>query len=106
LQTVFAEAGEIVEVFLPLDRNTGRPRGFAFIQFGDDLAAAEAIRKYDGYELKGRKIRVSEAEERRRAPSAPSFNDEGSGGKAPYNSGRVNKPKGSRKNLRGRKRSL
>lgn len=87
-----------------MDRNTGRPRGFAFIEFGDETAAAEALRKYDGHELKGRKLRVSEAEERRRAPAPSSF--EGGSQQSSYNSPRVAKPKGSRKNLRGRKRSL
>jgi len=65
LQALFAEVGEVVEVFLPSDRATGRPRGFAFIEFGDDAQAAAAIEKFEGHELEGRKIRVTEAEDRR-----------------------------------------
>ncbi|MEE3105069.1 MAG: RNA-binding protein, partial [Acidobacteriota bacterium] len=64
LETLFAEAGTISEVFLPIDRATGKPRGFAFIEFSDAAAVPVAIEKLDGADLQGRTIRVSEARDR------------------------------------------
>lgn len=103
LEALFSEAGEIVEVFLPADRNTGRPRGFAFIEFTDEGAVAKAIEEFNDLEFKGRNLRVKEAEERpRRAPRI--FSDDDGGG---FRGGdKRAKPKGSRRNVRGRKRSL
>jgi RNA recognition motif-containing protein len=91
----------VVEVFIPTDRNTGRPRGFAFVELADEEAMNRAIEELDGREVEGRQIRVNEAQERPRRsptppPSGPPFER---GGPRP-------KPKGSRRNLRGRKRSL
>lgn len=102
LETLFSQVGQVVGVFLPADRNTGRPRGFAFVEFTEEAAAAKAIEKLDGYEFKGRNIRVNQAEERRRRP--PVFADTGSFG-MPRGPGGF-KPKGSRRNIRARKRSL
>ena len=105
LEALFTEAGELVEVFLPVDRDTGRPRGFAFVEFADQDAVATAIEKFDGHDMGGRNLRVNIAEERRpRTPSPPS----GGWGQpdAPRNSWGAAKPKGSRRNIRGRKRSL
>lgn len=94
----------MVEVFLPSDRVTGRPRGFAFVEFADSAAAGEAIRRFNEKEFKGRNLRVTEAEERQpRAPKwlteEPSFGGGPRGGDRP-------KPKGSRRGLRAKKRSL
>ena len=47
------------------DRETGRPRGFAFVEMDDSGAADDAIRALDGSELGGRSIRVNEAQDRR-----------------------------------------
>lgn len=106
IQTVFSEVGEVVEVFLPTDRNTGRPRGFAFVEYSDPSSVAEAIEKFDGFELDGRPLRVNEAEDRPpRPPRRPSWGGEpnfsGEGPNIP-----PARPKGSRRNLRGKKRSL
>ncbi len=90
----------MVEVFLPTDRDTGRPRGFAFVQYEDTSAAEAAIEKFDGYELDGRNLRVNEAQEKRSAPRG--FSDGG----PPPSFGGPPRSKGSRRNLRGRKRSL
>lgn len=100
LEDLFGEAGPIQEVFLPVDRATGRPRGFAFVEFTSEEAAAQAIEKFDGHALNGRNCRVSEAAERNRAPSF---------GPSPFADPRPprgSKPKGSRRNLRGRKRGF
>jgi len=101
--------GDVVEVFLPTDRATGRPRGFAFVEFADESAAYEAIEKLNGHELNGRSLRVTEAQERR--PSGPprmpqQFDDRGDFDDRGGGFGKRSKPKGSRRNMRGRKRSL
>ena len=61
LQELFAQAGEITEVVVPTDRMSGRPRGFAFVSFATDEAAAAAIQTLDGKLLGGRNLRVNEA---------------------------------------------
>ena len=101
---MIAEVGQVVEVFLPADRHTGRPRGFAFVELADEAAAAEAIEKFNEQEFKGRKLRVTEAEDRPR-PAPRSFNDGPPQGRTPGYK-KAGKPKGSRRNLRGKKRSL
>lgn len=55
----------VVEVHLPMDRETGRPRGFAFIEFETDEQANAAILNKNGARMGGRELRVSEAHERK-----------------------------------------
>lgn len=98
VEDLFSQVGTVVEVFFPRDRATGRPRGLAFVEFDDAASVAEAIERFDGYELSGRKLRVNEAEAKR---PRERFADEPRD--APQ---RPSKPKGSRRNLRRRKRSL
>jgi RNA recognition motif-containing protein len=64
LREAFAEAGEVVDVKVVLDRDTGRPRGFAFVELSNDGEAARAIEVLNGRELQGRAMNVSEARER------------------------------------------
>jgi RNA recognition motif-containing protein len=65
LRDVFAEGGKnVVEVKVVMDRETGRPRGFAFVEMGSDQEAADAIQSLTGREVQGRAINVSEARER------------------------------------------
>lgn len=89
-------------MFIPTDRMSGRPRGFAIVEFSSEEEAGTAIERFDGVELAGRNLRINEAEAR--PPRAPFFppNDGGPprGGKG------FGKNKGSRRGLRGRKRSL
>ena len=47
-----------------MDRATNRPRGFAFAQFGSDTLAADAVRRFDGAELRGRRMRVNDADDK------------------------------------------
>ena len=97
------------------DRETGRSRGFGFVEYGSDSDAEEAIRQMNDAELDGRKLRVNAAEERPRGPrpERPSYggNQGGGGGDGDsfarsFASPSFSKPKGSRRGLRGRKRSL
>jgi cold-inducible RNA-binding protein len=103
LEGMFAEVGEITEIVVPTDRDTGRPRGFAFVTFASSELAAQAIEKLNGAELGGRNLRVNEATER----PERSFGGGGAGGFGrPYAGRPPARPKGSRRNIRGRKRSI
>ncbi len=66
VQGLFVQVGEIRDVFLPTDRETGRPRGFAFVEYANDEDAAKAIEKFNGYQMGGRALRVNAAEDRPR----------------------------------------
>jgi RNA recognition motif-containing protein len=79
----FSAAGRVVDAKVPTDRETGRPRGFAFVEFESDEAASRSIEQLNGRDLKGRPLRVNEAENRPpRPPGAPGFSRPapGSGG--------------------------
>jgi RNA recognition motif-containing protein len=102
VEELFAEAGSVREVFLPADRATGRPRGFAFVEFDTEEEAAKAIEMFDGYELGGRALRVNPAEDRPQRRGGPPFAGGYGGGGDRF----PGKPKGSRRNVRARKRSL
>jgi RNA recognition motif-containing protein len=68
----FSAAGRVVDAKVPTDRETGRPRGFAFVEFEDDDGARRCIDQMNGRDLKGRPLRVNEAENRPpRPPGAP-----------------------------------
>jgi RNA recognition motif-containing protein len=64
LQALFEEFGEVTSVSIITDRETGRPRGFAFVEMPDDDAANAAIDALNGKEVDGRTLRVNEARPR------------------------------------------
>lgn len=64
LREALADYEPIVELRRPHDRETGQPRGFAFVTFGTREAAEKAMNELDGAKLGGRELRVNEAEER------------------------------------------
>lgn len=64
LNTVFAEYGTIKKVSLPTDRETGRMRGFGFVEMGDDAEEAKAIDELEGAEWMGRTLKVNKARPR------------------------------------------
>lgn len=64
LREVFAEYGKVSRVSLPTDRETGRKRGFAFVEMEDDAQEDQAIAELDGAEWLGREIRVNKAKPR------------------------------------------
>ncbi len=80
LHAAFATVGEVREVGMPTDRETGRPRGFAFVTMGSDQAAAAAIAEFNGKSLDGRQIKVNEAEERPRSGGGGGGGGRGYGG--------------------------
>ncbi len=65
LREVFARHGEVQSVNVIMDRDTGRPRGFGFVEMNDSSAADDAMRALDGSDLGGRSIKVNEAQDRR-----------------------------------------
>lgn len=71
LRTHFSQVGQPTQIVRPLDRETGRARGFAFVEFADRAAAEEAIKRFDGQLFMGRPLAVSEARAREdRGPSS------------------------------------
>lgn len=76
LREHFSAAGPLSYVHLPTDRDSGRPRGFAFVEFHEPAQAEEAIRRFNNQPFQGRPLTVNEARARetgpavRQAPSA------------------------------------
>ena len=68
LRQHFGEVAQPAQVALPVDRETGRPRGFAFVEFTDRAVAEEVIRRFNGQALKGRPLAISEARAREDRP--------------------------------------
>ena len=123
IRDLFAQAGPIREVFLPMDRMTGRPRGFAFVTYENAEDAAKGIERFNGTDLGGRPLRVNEAEAQRPRPSGGpgggggyggggygggygggGYGGDGGGGDRPWGGDRSNK--GSRRNVRAQKRGF
>jgi cold-inducible RNA-binding protein len=71
LRAHFAAIAEPSHVVMPVDRETGRPRGFAFVEFADRAVAEEIIRKFDAQPFQGRNLAVSEARAREDRPPRP-----------------------------------
>jgi len=61
LRSLFEQFGEITRVQVMTDRETGRSRGFGFVEMADDDAAAQAIQALNGKEFEGRALNVNEA---------------------------------------------
>ncbi len=64
LRGLFAEHGEIQRVAIITDRETGRSRGFGFVEMADDAEGNKAIEAMDGHAFGGRNLRVNEAKPR------------------------------------------
>jgi RNA recognition motif-containing protein len=64
LKEVFADYGEVKRVVLPTDRETGRLRGFAFVEMSEEAQEDAAITELDGAEWMGRQLRVNKAKPR------------------------------------------
>ena len=86
LMALLSEGGRTVkDLHIVTDRDTGRPRGFAFAEFADDGEAQAAIADLDGKELDGRPLRVNEAQERK--PRTGGGGGRGGGGGGGYGGG-------------------
>lgn len=86
LRRLFEAHGAVDSVSVITDRETGRPRGFAFVEMSDASSAAAAISTLNGRELDGRPLRVNEAQER--AAGGGGRGGYGGGGGGGYGRGR------------------
>jgi RNA recognition motif-containing protein len=75
LEALFAQAGNVESVNVIRDRETGRARGFAFVEMATDEAAQQAVSRFNEHELGGRRLTVNEAK-----PQAPRSGGGGFGG--------------------------
>lgn len=75
LETLFSEFGTVESARIITDRDSGRSKGFAFVEMSSDQEASNAISKLNGYEHSGRAMNVSEAK-----PQAPREQRGGGGG--------------------------
>jgi RNA recognition motif-containing protein len=82
LESIFAQYGQLDSVTIVRDRDSGQPRGFAFVEFGDDAAAEAAIAGTNGMQVGGRALMVNEAR-----PQAPRTGG-GGGGRGGFGGGR------------------
>ena len=71
LRTHFSQVGPPSQIVLPVDRDTGRPRGFAFVEFQDRGMAEQAIQRFNQQPFMGRPLSVSEARPREAGGGAP-----------------------------------
>ena len=90
LRDHLSSVGEPAQIVLPTDRETGRPRGFAFVDYADRAVAEEAIRRFNQQPFKGRPLAVSEARPREDRPAGP--RPGGFSGPRPRRSRRVQRP--------------
>ncbi len=74
IRELFAQVGEITEVNVITDRDTGKSKGFAFVTMTSDEAAQDAIRRFNGHQMDDRALTVNEARPREeRSTSGGSF---------------------------------
>jgi|SRR4028118_1300420 RNA-binding proteins (RRM domain) len=86
LNKVFAEYGTVNRVQLPTDRETGRMRGFAFVEMGSETEESAAIEALDGAEWMGRDLKVNKAKPREeRKPSGGSWGNNSGSSRRNYN---------------------
>jgi RNA recognition motif-containing protein len=79
LNSIFGEIGAVTSARVITDRDTGRSKGFGFVEMTNDEDAAKAISKFDGGELEGRQIRVNEARPMESRPMGAGGSDRGAG---------------------------
>ncbi|HSF85814.1 MAG TPA: RNA-binding protein [Acidimicrobiia bacterium] len=66
LERLFSEHGQVDSASVITDRDTGRSRGFGFVEMANNDEARKAIQELDGHDFDGRRLRVNEAQPRRR----------------------------------------
>lgn len=72
IEELFSEYAPIDEIHIVLDRDTNRPRGFAFVTIHDDVRATAAVNSLNGQEVEGRKLVINEARPREERPRVAS----------------------------------
>ncbi len=88
IRELFSQAGEVTEVSLITDRETGRPKGFGFVEMATDEGAQEAIKRFNGYTLGNRNLTVNEARPREERSGGGGY---GGGGRRDNRSGGGNR---------------
>ena len=87
---MFAQFGSVSKALIIEDRETGRSKGFGFVEMDDDAAGQEAIKQLDGVELDGRNMKVNEArprEPRENRGGGGGYGGGGGGGRGGYGGG-------------------
>ena len=79
LRAAFAPFGTVTDVYIANDRETGRPRGFAFVTLGTEAESKLAIEKMNGVDLDGRALTVTEARPKTEGGGGRSFGGGGGG---------------------------
>ena len=92
---LFSPFGEVLNCSLPLERDTGRKRGFAFIEMADEAIESKAIDGLQGTELMGRPLRINKAEPRGSGGSRRGGRGGYGGGNSDSNSSYTNKSSGA-----------
>jgi len=87
LREIFSAHGEVLDVFIGTDRETGRSRGFGFVTMGSKEAGAAAIEGLNGKEFEGRALVVNEAQPRAPRPAGGGFGGGGGGGRGGFGGG-------------------
>ena len=84
IRALFEQAGEITDVTVITDRDTGRSKGFGFVEMSTEDEAKEAIRRFNGYSMNNRPLTVNEARPREERPrdnrGGGGYNNRGGGG--------------------------
>ena len=85
LRELFAPVGQVTRIHMAMDRETGRARGFAFVEMPNDAEAAQAMTALDGKEVGGRNLKVNEARPKGESgpPRGPRNFSGPSGGRGP-----------------------
>lgn len=83
LNELFSQAGEIAEVTIITDRDSGRSKGFGFVEMATEEGAQEAIKRFNGFTLDSRPLTVNEARPREERPRSGGWrdNDRSGGGR-------------------------
>lgn len=71
LETLFGRVGSVVKATVIMDRETGRSKGFGFVEMADEAGAAAAIAQLNGTQLDGRALKVAEAQARQDRDARP-----------------------------------
>jgi cold-inducible RNA-binding protein len=79
LRSAFGQFGSVTDVYVAMDKMTGRPRGFAFVTMGTDEEAKQAAEKMNGTDLGGRQLTVNEARPKEERPAGGGFGGGGRG---------------------------
>ncbi|MBC7871776.1 MAG: RNA-binding protein [Chitinophagaceae bacterium] len=80
IRQLFSSAGDIASATIIIDRETGRSKGFGFVEMETEEGAQEAIKQFNGYQLEGRALTVNEARPREDRPGMGGGGDRGSRG--------------------------